>query len=148
MHKFSDWLKLSGRILQKKCLGCDAIFDNKLCPAKKCLLAVLVRNTFKMSKRPAEDLESGGVPLKGGGRPETTDAIEEDVGEFEDDFDDEYESEDEIFEAGVDGRPDAEREAEEKGGTMTSFNNLLRIYLLTITRSYGCGPADFHSRKE
>ena len=37
-----------------------------------------------------------------------------DIGEFEDEFEDEFESEDEIFEAGVDGRPDAEREAEER----------------------------------
>ncbi|KLU92769.1 ribosome assembly protein RRB1 [Magnaporthiopsis poae ATCC 64411] len=37
-----------------------------------------------------------------------------DMGEFEDEFEDEFESEDEILEAGVDGRPDAEREAEEK----------------------------------
>lgn len=35
--------------------------------------------------------------------------------EFEDEYEDEFESEDEIFEAGVDGRPDADREAEEKG---------------------------------
>lgn len=34
-------------------------------------------------------------------------------GEFEDEFEDEFESEDEILEAGVDGRPDEEREAEE-----------------------------------
>lgn len=40
-----------------------------------------------------------------------------DVGDFEDEFEDEYESEDEIFEAGVDGRPDEEREAEERRGT-------------------------------
>jgi len=33
--------------------------------------------------------------------------------DFEDEYEDEYESEDEILEAGVDGRPDAEREAEE-----------------------------------
>ncbi|KAI9678719.1 MAG: ribosome biosynthesis protein rrb1 [Caeruleum heppii] len=35
-------------------------------------------------------------------------------GEFEDEYEDEFESEDEIIEAGVDGRPDEEREAEEK----------------------------------
>lgn len=34
---------------------------------------------------------------------------------FADDFEDEYESEDEVMEAGVDGRPDAEREAEARG---------------------------------
>ncbi len=42
-------------------------------------------------------------------------ATDEDMGEFEDQFEDEFESEDEIFEAGVDGRPDAEREAEAAG---------------------------------
>jgi ribosome assembly protein RRB1 len=68
-----------------------------------------------MSKRPAEDSENGGVPLKGGERPEKT-GPEDDVGEFEDEFEDEYESEDEILEAGVDGRPDAEREADERAG--------------------------------
>jgi ribosome assembly protein RRB1 len=68
-----------------------------------------------MSKRHAEDLDNGGVPLKGGERPEKADE-EDEVGEFEDEFEDEYESEDEILEAGVDGRPDAEREAEEKAG--------------------------------
>jgi len=66
-----------------------------------------------MSKRPADDDENGGVPLKGGSRPEKPD-LDDEVGEFEDEFEDEYESEDEIFEAGVDGRPDAERQAEEK----------------------------------
>lgn len=67
-----------------------------------------------MSKRPAEELENGGVSLKGGDRPEKAVPADE-VGEFEDEFEDEFESDDEILEAGVDGRPDAEREAEEKG---------------------------------
>lgn len=69
-----------------------------------------------MSKRVA-DTESDGGPLKGGGRPEAMDIDDKpqpDMGEFEDEFEDEFESEDEIFEAGVDGRPDAEREAEER----------------------------------
>lgn len=50
--------------------------------------------------------------LKSGDRPVREDG---EVLEFEDEFEDEFESEDEIFEAGVDGRPDAEREAEEQG---------------------------------
>lgn len=68
-----------------------------------------------MSKRVA-DHEDG--PLKGGHRPEAMDVDrpDQDMGEFEDEFEDEFESEDEILEAGVDGRPDAEREAEEKEG--------------------------------
>ncbi|KAG6006740.1 hypothetical protein E4U21_006725 [Claviceps maximensis] len=65
-----------------------------------------------MSKRPAD--ENGHVPLKGGDRPEAMDIDDKEMGDFEDEFEDEFESEDEIFEAGVDGRPDAEREAEEK----------------------------------
>jgi ribosome assembly protein RRB1 len=40
----------------------------------------------------------------------------DEAGEFEDEFEDEFDSEDEIFEAGVDGRPDAEREADESRG--------------------------------
>ncbi len=68
-----------------------------------------------MVKRLAEDNEVGGVSLKGGDRPEKP-APEDEVGEFEDEFEDEYESDDDILEAGVDGRPDAEREAEEKAG--------------------------------
>ncbi|KAF4119824.1 ribosome assembly protein RRB1 [Geosmithia morbida] len=71
-----------------------------------------------MSKRTAAD---GGddTPLKGGDRPDQMDVDDQpnkEMGEFEDEFEDEFESEDEIFEAGIDGRPDAEREAEEKDG--------------------------------
>lgn len=68
-----------------------------------------------MSKRPAEDYENDDIALKGGDRPEKPE-LDDGVGEFEDEFEDEFESEDEIFEAGVDGRPDAEREEEEKAG--------------------------------
>jgi ribosome assembly protein RRB1 len=70
-----------------------------------------------MSKRPAEDHENGGVSLKDRSRPEKAASEDQDeVGEFEDEFEDEYESEDEILQAGVDGRPDVEREAEERAG--------------------------------
>ncbi|KAL6850565.1 Ribosome assembly protein rrb1 [Amphichorda felina] len=67
-----------------------------------------------MSKRTAE--AGGDGPLKAGGRPDQMDIDDhpKEMGEFEDEFEDEFESEDEILEAGVDGRPDAEREAEEK----------------------------------
>ena len=68
-----------------------------------------------MSKRPAEELSSGDVALKGGERPVKTEDDDE-AGDFEDEFEDEYESEEEIFEAGVDGRPDAEREVDERRG--------------------------------
>lgn len=66
-----------------------------------------------MSKRAADELN--GAPLKAGQRPENGAQNEEGL-DFEDDFEDEFESEDEIMEAGVDGRPDAEREAEASKG--------------------------------
>ncbi|CAD6506213.1 BgTH12-07140 [Blumeria graminis f. sp. triticale] len=71
-----------------------------------------------MAKRAAENPGNSGEPLKAGDRPENDITVDE-VGEFEDEYEDEYESEDEIMEAGVDGRPDSEREAEEKDGMMS-----------------------------
>ncbi|KAI4132840.1 MAG: hypothetical protein LQ347_002432 [Umbilicaria vellea] len=71
-----------------------------------------------MSKRTLGDQAGDQTnSLKGGERPQ---AIEngDDVGNFEDEYEDEFESEDEIFEAGIDGRPDDEREAEERRGGM------------------------------
>lgn len=67
-----------------------------------------------MSKRAADVTDDQSAALKAGERP-IADAIPDEVGEFEDEFEDEFESEDEILEAGVDGRPDAEREEEEQG---------------------------------
>lgn len=64
-----------------------------------------------MAKRPA-DSEQEQEAIKNGDRPMEID--QDEVGDFEDEFEDEFESEDEIFEAGVDGRPDEEREAEER----------------------------------
>lgn len=69
-----------------------------------------------MSKRTADASEEQAAALKAGERP-VSEAPPDEVGEFEDEFEDEFESEDEIFEAGVDGRPDEEREAEEQRGT-------------------------------
>ena len=69
-----------------------------------------------MAKREAEALEQSGA-LKDRERPQHADDTSEDsseAGEFEDEYGDDIESEDEIFEAGIDGRPDDEREAEEK----------------------------------
>ena len=71
-----------------------------------------------MPKRPAEPIVSEADALKGGDRPLNVENGEE--MEFEDEFEDEYESDEEIFEAGVDGRPDEEREAEERRGTWYS----------------------------
>lgn len=68
-----------------------------------------------MSKRSADDTENDVQALKAGQRP-LGDQNGDDMPEFEDEFEDEFESEDEIFEAGVDGRPDEEREAEEREG--------------------------------
>lgn len=69
-----------------------------------------------MGKRPTDSPENEGDALKAGERPQIAENGDE-VGDFEDEFEDEYESEDDIFEAGVDGRPDEEREAEERRGT-------------------------------
>ncbi|KAL8859895.1 MAG: hypothetical protein Q9178_003728 [Gyalolechia marmorata] len=70
-----------------------------------------------MAKRPAEESEDQEASLKAGDRPANTGNGAE-AGPFEDEFEDEFESEDEILEAGVDGRPDEEREAEEKRDAM------------------------------
>lgn len=70
-----------------------------------------------MSKRTADIIDDDEEvrALKSGQRP-VADVDGEDAQEFEDEFEDEFESDDEIFEAGVDGRPDEEREAEEREG--------------------------------
>ncbi|KAI9837344.1 MAG: hypothetical protein M1819_000418 [Sarea resinae] len=70
-----------------------------------------------MSKRGAEPGDKELDALKGGQRPEEIEA-DNGAGEFEDEYEDEFESEDEILEAGVDGRPDEEREAEEQKDAM------------------------------
>lgn len=70
-----------------------------------------------MSKRSAEAFDGENAPRKGGEREVKNDGGEQ--LEFEDEFEDEFESEDEILEAGVDGRPDAEREAEEKESSLS-----------------------------
>lgn len=70
-----------------------------------------------MAKRAAEEFENETSALKAGERPVPNAAVAEGE-EFEDEYEDEYESEDEIIEAGVDGRPDEEREAEEKASGM------------------------------
>ena len=67
-----------------------------------------------MSKRPADESGDSQASLKSGERPIEQNGV---ALEFEDEYEDEFESEDdEIFEAGVDGRPDVEREAEEREG--------------------------------
>lgn len=64
-----------------------------------------------MSKRAAEVEDTSDAHRP---RPdERTPEVAPDGEQFEDEFEDEYESDDEILEAGVDGRPDAEREAEQ-----------------------------------
>lgn len=82
-----------------------------------------------MAKRPAEDADAGDDPLKAGQRPVQTDNGDE-AGPFEDEFEDEFESEDEIVEAGVDGRPDEERELEEKRGMWTTLERVCGIVCL------------------
>lgn len=77
-----------------------------------------------------------------------TEAPPDEVGEFEDEFEDEFESEDEILEAGVDGRPDAEREEEEKGKLSCSSGYTGSALIAPVSyRCDGGRPADFHSRK-
>ena len=71
-----------------------------------------------MAKRPAEEIGAEADALKGGERPLKAENGEE--MEFEDEFEDEYESEEDVLEAGVDGRPDEEREDEERRGTWYS----------------------------
>lgn len=68
---------------------------------------------LKMAKRAAEDEQGPPGALKSGERPVADNGVV-DGEEFEDEFEDEFESEDEVLEAGVDGRPDEEREAEER----------------------------------
>lgn len=75
-----------------------------------------------MSKRAAEDDDP--QTLKSGERPVADEGLA-DGEEFEDEFEDEFESEDEILEAGIDGRPDEEREAEERASGM--FSTILTI---------------------
>jgi hypothetical protein len=72
-----------------------------------------------MAKRAAEDEEQHA--LKAGQRPLASQDGNETL-DFEDEFEDEFESEDEITEAGVDGRPDAEREREEEEAKGTFKN--------------------------
>ena len=96
-----------------------------------------------MGKRAAESLETEGVSLKAGNRPVKAEHGNDDEN-FEDEFEDEFESEDEIIEAGVDGRPDEEREAEEKRGMWLTLEALcgflplkVAARLLTKLRSDG-----------
>ena len=65
-----------------------------------------------MSKRVAAADEAQ-ISLKAGQRPQHEGSNGEPHLEFEDEFEDEYESENEMMVAGVDGRPDTEREAEQ-----------------------------------
>jgi hypothetical protein len=94
-----------------------------------------------MAKRPA-DSEQEQEAIKNGERPMEIDQ-QNDVGDFEDEFEDEFESEDEILEAGVDGRPDEEREAEERESMLPKP----QIWKPTTNASrwYGRGPRYLHS---
>lgn len=79
-----------------------------------------------MSKRSADLSDEQNAALKAGERP-VVDAPPDEVGEFEDEYEDEFESEDEVLEAGVDGRPDAEREEEEKGKILRPLRRVLPV---------------------
>lgn len=82
-----------------------------------------------MAKRPADESDGKHDALKAGQRPVQKDNGDE-AGPFEDEFEDEFESEDEILEAGVDGRPDEEREVEEKRGMRTTLERVCGIQCL------------------
>ena len=77
-------------------------------------LTICSRPLPDMAKRPVKE-EEGEVMLKNGQRPPHSAEPQEEL-DFEDDFEDEFESEEEILQAGVDGRPDAEREEERTQG--------------------------------
>ena len=79
-----------------------------------------------MSKRSATTEEEE-ASLKAGQRPQVGTNGESNL-DFEDEFEDEYESEDEIMEAGVDGRPDAEREIEQSKDAMDIDTKEQTIY--------------------
>jgi len=105
-------------------------------------------NAANMSKRHRDsDALKDPAFLKSGDRPIREDG--EDALEFEDEYEDEFESEDEIFEAGVDGRPDAEREAEEKG-VRSSFDTSAVLVLTALHRRKcnGRRPRHLHTRTE
>jgi hypothetical protein len=86
-----------------------------------------------MAKRPA-DSEQEQEAIKNGDRPMEID--QDEVGDFEDEFEDEFESEDEILEAGVDGRPDEEREAEERESTSWAVNVTMRATVNTLQMAW------------
>lgn len=98
-----------------------------------------------MSKRRAE--ESQEEALKSGERPVSAGNGDIPDSDFEDEYEDEYESEDEILEAGVDGRPDEEREAEEQEGMSYDprFYTTHRRILMGCRR-HGRRPRHIHTR--
>ena len=96
------------------------------------------------NKRVADDEQQ--QASKVGQRP-ANGADTEDTPDFEDEFEDEYESEDEILEAGVDGRPDADREAEQAKGRLTVYR-FPQIDRSNVRRRNGHSfqPADLYTR--
>lgn len=105
-----------------------------------------------MGKRLAEPSDDEPHALKSGERPVKAENGDM-VGDFEDEFEDEFDSEDEIFEAGVDGQPDAEREAEESRGMWITLKLPCEYTIidsqpktLTRLRCYGYRSADIHTR--
>lgn len=86
-----------------------------------------------MAKRPA-DSDQEQEAIKNGDRPMEID--QDEVGDFEDEFEDEFESEDEIFEAGVDGRPDEEREAEERESMRPTVQTPMRLHANTVKMAW------------
>ena len=90
-----------------------------------------------MAKRPAEYDDTETNALKSGERPLHAEGEEDE--EFEDEFEDEYDSEDEILEAGIDGRPDEEREVEERRGMWITPKAVCECLPLNIPQNTDCG---------
>ena len=85
-----------------------------------------------MSKRTAGDPETDQSPLKSGARPQTPE-LNGDEMEFEDEYEDEFDSDEDIVEAGVDGRPDEEREAEEQESAWSSWHGKCGLIFMRFT---------------
>lgn len=104
-----------------------------------------------MAKRAAEVFGNEPNSLKDGRRPQKSESMDE-VGEFEDEFEDEFDSEEEVFEAGADGRPDEEHEAEESRGMwimLASWCETAVVHVpdrkANLPRCHGVGSTDLHT---
>lgn len=105
-----------------------------------------------MAKRAAELFGSEPDAMKDGRRPQDSNSVNE-VGDFEDEFEDEFDSEEEIFEAGADGQPDEEQQAEESRGMWIMLASrcepavsIVPNCMANFLRCHGFGSTDLHTR--